>query len=140
MNQFARAMFREIHPGRLPGLAVCAALSVAALSVAALSVAAVNVAAPAPQVAVAPAAAGMEAAHQPLFALFASSDEGNLKRNPLQALMRNDLRYAELELGSAFDVRDFHAQVQGAGALPMAVLEKKINDWVAAKKSGTPRG
>jgi uncharacterized protein (DUF885 family) len=47
---------------------------------------------------------------------------------------------AELELGSGFDVHEFHAHVLDAGALPMAVLEKKINDWVAAKKSGAPRG
>jgi uncharacterized protein (DUF885 family) len=37
---------------------------------------------------------------------------------------------AELKLGSKFDPRDFHAQVLMSGALPMAVLEKKINDWI----------
>jgi uncharacterized protein (DUF885 family) len=30
--------------------------------------------------------------------------------------------------------------VLNAGALPMAVLEKKINDWIAAKQSGAARG
>jgi uncharacterized protein (DUF885 family) len=38
---------------------------------------------------------------------------------------------AEKTLGPKFDVRDFHAQVLMSGALPMAVLEKKINDWIA---------
>jgi uncharacterized protein (DUF885 family) len=41
---------------------------------------------------------------------------------------------AERRLGSKFDVRAFHAQVLMSGALPMAVLETKINDWVAATK------
>jgi uncharacterized protein (DUF885 family) len=42
---------------------------------------------------------------------------------------------AEAELGSAFDVRDFHAQVLTSGALPMTVLEAKIDRWIAARKS-----
>ena len=37
-------------------------------------------------------------------------------------------------LGPRFDIRDFHAQVPMPGALPMAILEKKIDDWIAAKK------
>ncbi len=37
---------------------------------------------------------------------------------------------AETVLGPKFDVRIFHAQVLGSGALPMAVLENKINGWV----------
>jgi uncharacterized protein (DUF885 family) len=40
------------------------------------------------------------------------------------------------ELGPRFDPRAFHAQVLMTGALPMAVLEKKIDDWIAAKKAG----
>lgn len=43
---------------------------------------------------------------------------------------------AQDELGPKFDVRDFHAQVLMTGALPMTVLEKKIDDWIAAKKAG----
>ncbi len=39
---------------------------------------------------------------------------------------------AEKQLGAKFDVRRFHAQVLMTGALPMAVLEKKINDWIAS--------
>jgi len=42
---------------------------------------------------------------------------------------------AELALGPKFDIREFHAQVLMTGALPMAVLEKKIDDWIAARKA-----
>jgi uncharacterized protein (DUF885 family) len=41
---------------------------------------------------------------------------------------------AESALGATFDIRDFHAEVLMTGALPLAVLEKKIDDWIAAKK------
>ena len=41
---------------------------------------------------------------------------------------------AQAALGDKFDPREFHAQVLMTGALPMAVLEKKIDDWIAAKK------
>jgi len=41
---------------------------------------------------------------------------------------------AETELGAKFDIRAFHAQVLMSGALPMAVLERKIDDWIAATK------
>jgi uncharacterized protein (DUF885 family) len=41
---------------------------------------------------------------------------------------------AEQALGPRFDIREFHAQVLMTGALPLAVLEKKIDDWIAAKR------
>ncbi len=41
---------------------------------------------------------------------------------------------AKAALGDGFDPRDFHAQVLMTGALPMAVLEKKIDDWISSKK------
>jgi uncharacterized protein (DUF885 family) len=44
---------------------------------------------------------------------------------------------AEAELGSKFDIKDFHAQVLMTGALPMTILEKKINAWIASKKSAS---
>jgi uncharacterized protein (DUF885 family) len=37
---------------------------------------------------------------------------------------------AEGALGARFDPRAFHAQVLMTGSLPMAVLEKKIDDWI----------
>jgi uncharacterized protein (DUF885 family) len=52
---------------------------------------------------------------------------GQLKISELRAR-------AQRELGSRFDIREFHAQVLMTGALPLAVLEKKIDDWIAAKK------
>ena len=41
---------------------------------------------------------------------------------------------AQQQLGSKFDVRTFHDQILGTGALPLVVLEKKIDDWIAASK------
>jgi uncharacterized protein (DUF885 family) len=41
---------------------------------------------------------------------------------------------AEAAMGTRFNLKDFHAQVLMTGALPMTVLEKKINDWIAASK------
>ena len=37
---------------------------------------------------------------------------------------------AEAELGSAFDVRDFHTAVLGDGPLPLDVLEAKLGRWI----------
>jgi len=37
-------------------------------------------------------------------------------------------------LGAKFDVRAFHTQVLDDGALPLAVLEDKIDRWIAAQK------
>ncbi len=42
---------------------------------------------------------------------------------------------AATALGPRFDVRDFHAQVLDTGALPMAVLEAKIDGWLAAPRA-----
>ncbi|TXC73881.1 DUF885 domain-containing protein [Sphingorhabdus soli] len=39
---------------------------------------------------------------------------------------------AQKALGAKFDIRDFHAQILGTGALPLPVLEKKVDDWIAA--------
>ncbi|MET4896054.1 DUF885 domain-containing protein [Sphingomonadaceae bacterium jetA1] len=41
---------------------------------------------------------------------------------------------AKAELGAKFDPRQFHAVVLDTGALPMPVLEKKIEEWIAAEK------
>jgi uncharacterized protein (DUF885 family) len=38
------------------------------------------------------------------------------------------------ELGTAFDVREFHSQVLRDGAVPMDVLTQKIDRWIAAKR------
>jgi uncharacterized protein (DUF885 family) len=41
---------------------------------------------------------------------------------------------AERELGTKFDLREFHSQVLRDGALPMDVLEAKIDRWIAASR------
>jgi uncharacterized protein (DUF885 family) len=43
---------------------------------------------------------------------------------------------AKKELGSRFDVRAFHDEVLGGGAMPLDVLEKRINRWIAAQRQG----
>jgi len=42
---------------------------------------------------------------------------------------------AKAALGDKFDIREFHAQVLGSGALPLAILETKIDRWIATKKA-----
>ncbi|WP_109127271.1 DUF885 family protein [Dyella sp. C11] len=44
--------------------------------------------------------------------------------------------HAKKELGDKFDIRAFHDEVLGGGALPLDVLEARINAWIAAVKSG----
>jgi uncharacterized protein (DUF885 family) len=44
-------------------------------------------------------------------------------------------RKAETALGPKFDVREFHAQVLNTGALPLGILEQKIDRWIAMKKA-----
>ena len=41
---------------------------------------------------------------------------------------------AKRELGAGFDIRRFHDQVLGAGALPLGVLEEQIDRWIAEEK------
>jgi uncharacterized protein (DUF885 family) len=38
------------------------------------------------------------------------------------------------QLGDRFDIREFHAQVLMTGALPLPVLEQKIDRWIASKR------
>jgi uncharacterized protein (DUF885 family) len=42
---------------------------------------------------------------------------------------------AKAALGPKFDIREFHAQVLNSGALPMAILEAKIDRWIAVRKA-----
>jgi uncharacterized protein (DUF885 family) len=42
---------------------------------------------------------------------------------------------AEKELGDRFDIRQFHEQVLMTGALPLTVLEAKIDSWIRTKKA-----
>ncbi|WP_157219976.1 DUF885 domain-containing protein [Flavisphingomonas formosensis] len=47
-------------------------------------------------------------------------------------------RQAAEALGRRFDIRDYHDQVLGTGALPLQVLEHKIDGWITA--GGGPAG
>ena len=42
---------------------------------------------------------------------------------------------AQKALGGKFDIRAFHDQVLDAGALPLDVLEQRIDGWIAAQKA-----
>ena len=46
----------------------------------------------------------------------------------IQELRRN----AEERLGDRFDVRGFHNAVLGGGALPLDLLERRVDAWVEA--------
>lgn len=43
---------------------------------------------------------------------------------------------AEAELGDKFDIRGFHDAVLGGGAMPLTLLERRIGQWIAARKQG----
>jgi uncharacterized protein (DUF885 family) len=53
---------------------------------------------------------------------------GELKIKELRA-------YATAELGEAFDIRAFHDEVLGKGAVPLSMLEANIKAWVAEVKA-----
>src|SRR3546814_20056559 len=49
----------------------------------------------------------------------------------IQALRRK----AEAELGDGFDIRGFHDAVLGGGALPLDLLERRVDRWIAEQKN-----
>ncbi len=44
-------------------------------------------------------------------------------------------QYAKDQLGSTFDLRAFHDEMLGGGALPMDVLSARIHEWVGEQKA-----
>ncbi len=60
--------------------------------------------------------------HEALRALFAASDEAQLKRNPLQALFRGDMRYAD-QFGD-FITDDYNAREKAAAEADLAALKQ----------------
>jgi uncharacterized protein (DUF885 family) len=55
---------------------------------------------------------------------------GELKLKELKAR-------AKRELGDRFDIRRFHDAVLLAGALPLDILESRIDAWIAREKAAT---
>lgn len=47
---------------------------------------------------------------------------------------------ARAELGDRFDIRAFHDHILGGGALPLDVLEQRIDAWIASVKAGKTPG
>src|SRR4051812_1534692 len=70
----------------------------------------------------APAPTTSQSEHDRLFALFAASDEAELKRNPVSALNRGDLRFAD-HLGDYF-TDAYDAAEQTAGEADLAALHR----------------
>jgi len=44
-------------------------------------------------------------------------------------------RKAEAELGDKFDIKGFHDTVLGGGALPLTLLERRVDQWIAKEKA-----
>lgn len=44
---------------------------------------------------------------------------------------------ARSELGDRFDIRGFHDTVLGGGGLPLEILERRVNAWVASRKASS---
>ncbi|MGO9323454.1 MAG: DUF885 family protein [Terracidiphilus sp.] len=42
---------------------------------------------------------------------------------------------AKKALGEKFDIRAFHDQVIDSGALPIDVLDQRIDSWIASQKT-----
>jgi uncharacterized protein (DUF885 family) len=48
-------------------------------------------------------------------------------------------QHATEELGAKFNVKEFHDMVLGSGAIPLDMLEKNVNEWIAKKKGAAKK-
>lgn len=44
---------------------------------------------------------------------------------------------AKTELGEKFDLKQFHKVVLGSGAMPLAILERQVDRWIARTKASS---
>ena len=47
---------------------------------------------------------------------------------------------ATAELGPAFDVKEFHDIILLGGAMPLSLLEQRVDDWLASRQTGVGAG
>jgi len=43
-------------------------------------------------------------------------------------------------LGERFDIKEFHNVVLSNGSMPLEILERVVQDYIAAKLAGSPAG
>ncbi len=43
---------------------------------------------------------------------------------------------AELELGDAYDIREFHELILGSGPMPLEIMEQQVDEFIEGKKQG----
>jgi uncharacterized protein (DUF885 family) len=43
---------------------------------------------------------------------------------------------AQQALGTKFDIRGFHDTILDSGALPLDVVEQRVNAWIASQQAG----
>jgi uncharacterized protein (DUF885 family) len=41
---------------------------------------------------------------------------------------------AQRELGRSFDIKEFHDLLIGSGAMPLPILERRVENWIAVKR------
>ena len=41
---------------------------------------------------------------------------------------------AQRELGRSFDIKEFHDLLIGSGSMPLPILERRVEDWIAVKR------